>query len=61
MVGTAGDYTKFCNMLLAGGVTESGDRILGVKTIELATSNHLPGGKGLLEMIIDPKVQYSET
>jgi CubicO group peptidase (beta-lactamase class C family) len=61
MVGTAADYARFCNMLLAGGVTSSGERILGVKTIEFATSNHLPAGKGLLDMIIDPKVQYSET
>lgn len=61
MVGTASDYSRFCNMLLAGGVTSSGERILGVKTIEFATSNHLPDGKGLLDMIMDPKVQYSET
>jgi hypothetical protein len=61
MVGTAADYARFCNMLLAGGVTSSGERILGVKTIEFATSNHLPEGKGLLDMIIDPKAQYSET
>ena len=60
MVGTAADYARFCNMLLAGGVTSNGERILGVKTIEYATSNHLPDGKGLLDMIIDPKVQYSE-
>ena len=26
-------------------MTESGERILGVKTIEFATSNHLPDGK----------------
>ena len=37
MVGTAADYARFCNMLLAGGVTSSGERILGVKTIEFAT------------------------
>lgn len=61
MVGTAADYARFCNMLLAGGVASSGERILGVKTIEFATSNHLPDDKGLLDMIIDPKVQYSET
>ena len=65
MVGTAADYARFCNMLLAGGVCTSSSgvttRILGVKTIEFATSNHLPDGKGLLDMIIDPKVQYSET
>ena len=61
MVGTAADYAAFCNMLLAGGVAPSGERLLGVKTIEFATSNQLPDSKGLLDMIIDPKVQYSET
>ena len=62
LVGTIHDYAAFCNMLLAGGFAEkTGERILGVKTIEFMTSNHLPNNKGLLDMIIDPKVQYSET
>ena len=36
MVGTATDYAAFCNMLLAGGVAPSGERLLGVKTIVVA-------------------------
>ena len=39
MVGTAGDYAKFCTMLLAGGVAPSGERLLGVKTIEFAVQS----------------------
>ena len=50
LVGTASDYMRFCQMLLAGGVTESGQRLLGPKTIELMTQNHLPGGKDIFEL-----------
>lgn len=42
LVSTALDYTRFCRMLLNGG-TLDGARILGRKTIELMTRNHLPG------------------
>jgi CubicO group peptidase (beta-lactamase class C family) len=49
LVGTAADYMKFCNMLLAGGAA-NGHRFLGPKTIELMTLNHLPGGRQLNEM-----------
>ncbi len=49
LVGTAADYMKFCNMLLAGGAA-NGHRFLGPKTIELMTLNHLPGGRQLTEM-----------
>ena len=41
LVSTTGDYLRFCQMLLAGGEVD-GVRILGRKTIELMTSNHLP-------------------
>jgi CubicO group peptidase (beta-lactamase class C family) len=43
LVSTAGDYFRFCQMLLNGGALD-GARILGRKTIELMTRNHLPGG-----------------
>jgi CubicO group peptidase (beta-lactamase class C family) len=43
LVSTVGDYARFCQMLLNGG-TLDGARILGRKTIELMTRNHLPGG-----------------
>ncbi len=41
MVSSARDYLRFCRMLLQGGELD-GARILGRKTIELMTSNHLP-------------------
>ncbi|MEO7027664.1 MAG: serine hydrolase domain-containing protein [Caulobacteraceae bacterium] len=49
LVSTATDYLTFCRMLLAGGAA-NGERFLGRKTIELMTSNHLPGGRDLTEM-----------
>lgn len=49
MVSTASDYYRFCRMLQNGGELD-GARILGRKTIELMTMNHLPGGKGLTEL-----------
>ena len=42
LVSTASDYLCFSQMLLNKGVLE-GARILGRKTVELMTSNHLPG------------------
>jgi CubicO group peptidase (beta-lactamase class C family) len=39
-VATAGDYIRFSQMLLNGGVLD-GKRILGKKTVEYMTSNHL--------------------
>ncbi len=41
LVSTAQDYQRFCQMLLNGGQLD-GVRILGPKTIELMTMNHLP-------------------
>ena len=49
LVGTAADYMKFCQMLLAGG-SANGHHFLSPKTIELMTLNHLPGGKELMEL-----------
>ncbi len=51
LVSTADDYLRFCRMLLAGGELD-GARILGRKTIELMTSNHLPGGHDLTELAL---------
>jgi CubicO group peptidase (beta-lactamase class C family) len=42
LVGTARDYMRFCQMLLARGVHGS-ERLLGRKTVELMTRNHLDG------------------
>jgi CubicO group peptidase (beta-lactamase class C family) len=49
LVSTAADYLRFCRMLLNHGELE-GQRLLGRKTIELMTSNHLPGGRDLTEL-----------
>jgi CubicO group peptidase (beta-lactamase class C family) len=41
LVSTTGDYSRFCQMLLNRGELD-GIRLLGRKTIELMTINHLP-------------------
>jgi len=48
LVSTAADYLRFCRMLLGGG-TLDGTRILGRKTLDLMTRNHLVGGRDLTE------------
>jgi len=46
LVSTTPDYLRFCQMLLGGGEVD-GVRILGRKTVELMSANHLPGGADL--------------
>jgi len=46
LVSTALDYHRFCQMLLNGGELE-GELIIGRKTLELMTMNHLPDGGDL--------------
>ena len=41
LVSTAQDYMRFCQMMLNGGEL-NGVRLLGPKTVELMTANHLP-------------------
>lgn len=41
LTGTAADYLRFCHMLLNQGELD-GERLLGRKTVELMTMNHLP-------------------
>jgi CubicO group peptidase (beta-lactamase class C family) len=48
-VSSAADYHRFCTMLLNKGALD-GVRILGPKTVELMTINHLPGGADLASM-----------
>jgi CubicO group peptidase (beta-lactamase class C family) len=43
LVSTAGDYLRFCQMLLNGGALD-GVRLLGRKTVEYMLLNHLPNG-----------------
>lgn len=45
LVSTTADYHRFCAMLLDGGRP-----LVGRKTLELMTANHLPGGADLTEM-----------
>jgi len=51
LVSTASDYLRFCQMLLNGGELD-GVRILGPKTIELMTMNHLPDGRDMADMSV---------
>jgi CubicO group peptidase (beta-lactamase class C family) len=49
LVSTIGDYHRFTQMLLREGELD-GARILGRRTVEYATINHLPGGRDLAAM-----------
>lgn len=49
LVSTSLDYHRFATMLLNGGTVE-GMRIVGRKTIDLMTRNHLPGGSDLASL-----------
>ncbi|WP_309570437.1 serine hydrolase domain-containing protein [Deinococcus sp.] len=53
LVSTAADYLRFCRMLLRGGELD-GARIVGPKTLELMTRNHLPGGADMASMARTP-------
>ncbi len=57
LVSTAGDYLRFCQMLANGGELD-GVRLLGPKTVDLMSMNHLPGGQDLTDMAI---ASFSET
>ena len=57
LVSTTSDYLRFCRMLLNRG-NFGGERLLGRKTIELMTTNHLPGNCDLAAM---GQAVFSET
>lgn len=57
LVSTALDYHRFCRMCESGG-TLDGARIVGRKTLDLMTMNHLPGGKDLSSL---SRSLFSET
>ncbi len=59
LVGTAADYLRFCRMLLRGGELD-GTRLIGPKTLELMTRNHLPGGADIAQLSRSP-IAVSET
>jgi CubicO group peptidase (beta-lactamase class C family) len=49
LVSTAHDYMRFCRMMLGGG-TLDGVQILSPKTVEMFSTNLLPGGRELADM-----------
>jgi CubicO group peptidase (beta-lactamase class C family) len=49
LVGTAADYMRFCRFMLGRGELD-GVRLLGRKTVELMTSNHLRGDMAAMGM-----------
>ena len=55
--GTTADYLRFCEMLRRGGELD-GARILGPRTIDLMTQNHLPGNQDLTKLALG---LFSET
>jgi len=57
LVATAHDYLRFCRMLVNGGELD-GIKILGRKTVELMTCNHLPGNEDLTRWAMG---SFSET
>ncbi|HEY3810929.1 MAG TPA: serine hydrolase domain-containing protein [Acidimicrobiales bacterium] len=52
LVATTADYVRFCQMLLGAGEAD-GRRLLGRKTVELMTINHLPGGGQLGDLALE--------
>jgi CubicO group peptidase (beta-lactamase class C family) len=57
LVGTTRDYMAFCEMLRQGG-QHKGYQLLGRRTLELITANHLLGGQSLAQMALGA---FSET
>ncbi|WP_116364695.1 serine hydrolase domain-containing protein [Parahaliea mediterranea] len=57
LLSTASDYYRFCQMLLNGG-TLDGQRIIGSRTLDFMTRNHLPGDVDLSQFAIG---SFSET
>ncbi len=51
LTSTTADYLRLCEMLRRGGELD-GERILGPRTIELMTKNHLAGGRDLTQMAL---------
>lgn len=54
LLSTMGDFFRFCQCILDGGVSRQGARILSTKTVEFMFKNHLPGGKDTKSIIAFP-------
>ena len=50
LVSTAHDYMRFCRMMLGGGALD-GARILSPKTVQMFSTNFLPDGKFMTDMV----------
>lgn len=57
LLSTVPDYYRFCQMLLGGGSLD-GQRVIGSRTLEYMTANHLPGGVDLSAIAMG---SFSET
>lgn len=57
LLSTAGDYYRFCQMLLNGGSLE-GRRVIGSRTLQFMTRNHLPGARDMSQFATG---SFSET
>ncbi len=57
LLSTVPDYYRFCQMLLGSGSLD-GERIIGSRTLEYMTANHLPGGVDLSAIAMG---SFSET
>jgi CubicO group peptidase (beta-lactamase class C family) len=51
LVGSTADYVRFCTMLANGGHLD-GRHLLGRKTLELMTCNHLPGDGEMADLAL---------
>jgi CubicO group peptidase (beta-lactamase class C family) len=58
LVSTAADYFRFCQMVLNGGELD-GVRIVGRKTIEFMTLNHLPNNSDMAAMSVSSFLQVA--
>jgi CubicO group peptidase (beta-lactamase class C family) len=58
LISTAADYVRFAEMLRRGGAID-GARILGPRTVQYMTKNHLPGGVELSAVAMEST--FSET
>jgi CubicO group peptidase (beta-lactamase class C family) len=57
LLSTAGDYYRFCQMLLSGGSLD-GQRVIGSRTLAFMSRNHLPGGVDMSQIALG---SFSET
>lgn len=59
LVSTAADYLRWCRFLLRGGELD-GVRLISPRTLQLMTTNHLPGGADMASLAKSP-IALTET